>query len=686
MRELSGFCSVLSEGHSHDRKTMKQFDVERNAVRRGNSSFDDISPTDPTGPRFRIEDVYPRIDCGRYPVKRVVGDSVEIWSDIFREGHDVIAAALLWRGESGANWNREPMSLHSNDRWHGAFMPPSPGAYVFAIEAWTDHYATWRKEFLIKLEAKQDTELAAQEGHELLIDLMPEDEAAKLVVESAAHKFVSTKDPAILLDDVLAAAMEKTEVRPDLTRSQIIPVLVERERARAGAWYEMVPRSQGRVPGQHGTFNDCIARIPEIADLGFDVLYLPPIHPIGHTNRKGRNNALTAAPGDPGSLYAIGNEHGGHDAVHQELGTLDDFRRLIDACTRHGMELALDFAVQCSPDHPWLKEHPEWFRYRPDGSIKFAENPPKQYEDIVNPDFMCADRIGLWTALRDIILFWVKQGVRIFRVDNPHTKPLPFWEWMIRDVRSRDPAVIFLSEAFTRPKVMKALAKLGFSQSYTYFTWRTTKSELQDYLGEITGYPEREFFRPNFFVTTPDILPVQLQTGETWMFKSRAALAALLSASYGIYNGYELIEHEPIPGREEYLNSEKYEIKTRDWNAPGNIKGYLKQLNRIRRENSALLQTADLRFLQVDNDNVVGFLKESRDGGNAVAAAISLSGAPQEFWLHFGDNSIGSPGNKRPVRAVENIVTGERRMLEWGGTRLRIDSSSDPSLVFRCHA
>jgi starch synthase (maltosyl-transferring) len=646
----------------------------------------ELAPNDPTGPRFRIEDIYPCVDGGRYPIKRIAGEFVDVWADIFREGHDVLAANLIWRDEKETDWHREPMSLFGNDRWHGRFSPPEPGWYLFAIEAWTDQYATWRKEFLLKQEAGQDVALTAREGYELIMELMPFARESRIVVEAAAEKYSASGDTAHLLDDVLAAAIEKTDVRPDLTRSHVVPLLAERERARAGAWYEMVPRSQGRVPGGHGTFNDCIARVPEIADLGFDVLYFTPIHPIGHTNRKGKNNSLQAGHGDPGSFYAIGNEQGGHDAIHPELGTLRDFRRLVEVCKQHGMEIALDFAVQCSPDHPWLKQHPEWFRTRPDGTFKFAENPPKKYEDILNPDFTCPDRIALWEALRDVILFWCDQGVRIFRVDNPHTKPLPFWEWLIREVRDRHADAIFLSEAFTRPKLMKALAKLGFSQSYTYFTWRTTKQEIQEYLAEITGHPERDYFRPNFFVTTPDILPVQLQTGETWLFKARAALAALLSSNYGIYNGFELIEHEPLPGREEYSNSEKYEIKTRDWDKPGNIKGYLKQLNTIRRQNRALLQTSNLRFLQADNDHVTGFLKESVDHDNAVAVAIALAAGPQEFWLHFGAEQIGPADQRRGVRAIENLVTGERHLLEWGGVRLRIDPAHDPALIFRCTA
>jgi starch synthase (maltosyl-transferring) len=667
---------------------MKQPGTERAAVATRHSypsKAREALPADTSGPRFRIEDIFPCVDGGRYPVKRVASESVEVWADIFREGHDVIAAALLWRPQGNPDWHREAMRLHGNDRWHGRFTPPQPGWYLFAIEAWTDLFATWRKEFLLKQEAGQDVTLDAREGYDLLVELTPRERAARLVAESAAANFAASKDPAVLLDEALAATLAKTAVWPDLTRSQAVSLVADRERARAGAWYEMVPRSQGRVPGRHGTFDDCIARVPDIAALGFDVLYLTPIHPIGHTNRKGKNNTLRAAGDDPGSFYAIGNEHGGHDAVHPELGTLADFRRLVDACAKHGMEIALDFAVQCSPDHPWLKEHPEWFRNRPDGSIRYAENPPKKYEDIVNPDFACADRGALWQALREIVLFWVDQGVRIFRVDNPHTKPLPFWEWLIREVQARHPDVLFLAEAFTRPKVMKALAKLGFSQSYSYFTWRTGKQELQAYLSELTGYPEREYYRPNFFVTTPDILPIQLQAGEPWLFKARAALAATLSSNYGIYNGFELLEHEPIPGREEYLNSEKYEIKTRDWNKPGNIKDYLQRINRIRRDNAALLQTANLRFLQVDDDNVIGFLKQSVTGDNAVAGAIALSGAPHEFWLHFGDQTIGPGDARRPVRAIENLISGERRLLEWNGARLRIEPSNDPVLLFRCH-
>jgi len=645
----------------------------------------EATPSEPAGPRFLLEDIYPSIDGGRYPIKRIAGEPIEVWVDLLREGHDQLAAELLWRKQSESDWRREPMRLDGNDRWRGQFTPPAPGRYEFAFEAWTDQFATWRHGLMLKREAGLDVMLEAREGRKLLGGLNSRDGASKRAIARACRAFDRSPEVDVLLDDELAAAVAASEPHGDVTRSISIAVVADRPRARAGAWYEMVPRSQGKVPGRHGTFDDCIARLPEIAALGFDVVYLTPIHPIGKTNRKGKNNSLKAGPDDPGSLYAIGSWQGGHDAVHPELGTLEDFRRFVDACRALNMEVAMDIATQCSPDHPWLKEHPDWFKRRPDGTIKYAENPPKKYEDIVNPDFYCADRVALWQAFRDVFLFWVQQGVRIFRVDNPHTKPFPFWEWLICEVQTRDPSVLFLSEAFSRPKIMKVLAKIGFSQSYSYFTWRTHKAEFQEYLSEITRYPERDYFRPNFFVSTPDILPVHLQKGEPWMFKSRLALAATLSSNYGIYNGFELLEHEPVPGREEYLNSEKYEIKVRDWDKPGNIKDYIGRLNRLRRDNAALLQTANLRFAQVDDGEVIGFVKQSVAGDNAVAVAIALNGhGPRAFWFHFGEIAVGPEGKQAPVRAVINLVTGARHMIEWGGVRLTINPSDDPALLFRC--
>jgi starch synthase (maltosyl-transferring) len=635
---------------------------------------------------FHIEDIYPQIDSGRFPVKRIAGERVEVWADVYRDGHDQIDCALVWRLENDREWRRAPMIHHSNDRWVGSFVPEQPGRYVYAIEAWTDEFATWRHGFELKQKAGADLTVDAIEGAGMLTKAQAGGQAAAAVILRQCEDFLQTGEADPLLTDELQNAMAESQLRPDLTRSQLFPFVADRPRARSGAWYEMVPRSQGQTPGQHGTFKDCIARLADVGAMGFDVVYFTPIHPIGHTNRKGRNNSSTALDGDPGSPYAIGAAEGGHDAVHPELGTLEDFREFVAACKSLGMEVALDFAVQCSPDHPWLKQHPQWFKRRPDGSMRYAENPPKKYEDIVNPDFSSEDSGALWNALRDVVLFWVDQGVNIFRVDNPHTKPFPFWEWLIHEVQLRHPDVLFLAEAFTRPKLMKGLAKLGFTQSYTYFTWRTQKWELEQYLNELTAYPEREFYRPNFFVNTPDILPFHLQGGEAWMFKSRVALAATLSSTYGIYNGFELLEHDPIPGKEEYLDSEKYEIKVRDWDRPDNIKPYITDLNRARRQNAALQQTANLRFIPVEDGNVIGFVKESVNQTNSVVVVIALSREPHEFWLPLGDVQVGMLGDRRHVAAVENLITGERHPVEWGGIRLRIDPARDPALLFRCLA
>jgi len=425
-------------------------------------------------------------------------------------------------------------------------------------------------------------------------------------------------------------------------------------------------------------------RLPAIADMGFDVVYLPPIHPIGTKFRKGPNNTLDAAPDDPGVPWAIGSRDGGHDAIHPDLGTIEDFDAFVSYAGDLGLEIALDLALQCSPDHPWVTEHPEWFNVRADGTIAYAENPPKKYQDIYPINFD-KDPEGIYQEVLRVVRHWMDHGVRIFRVDNPHTKPVAFWERLLGEVNEIAPDVLFLAEAFTRPAMMHTLGKIGFHQSYTYFTWRNSKDELEEYLRELSG-DAAKYMRPNFFVNTPDILPYHLQGGDPWMFKSRVALAATLSGTYGIYNGFELLEHDPIPGREEYLDSEKYEIKVRDWDKPGNIKPYIRDLNRARRENPALQQTSQLRFLPVDDGNVIGFVKESVDQTNTVAVAIALSREVHEFWLPLGDVQLGTGSDRRHVAAVENLITGERYPVEWGGIRLRIDPVRDPAYLFRCLA
>ncbi|WFU27132.1 DUF3416 domain-containing protein [Bradyrhizobium sp. CB1717] len=635
------------------------------------------------GSAFLIEDVYPLIDGGRFAVKRIAGERVEVWADIYRDGDAVISAALIWRGEQDREWRSEPMTPHGNDRWSGAFTPAEPGQFVYAIEAWTDAFATWSHAVARKRRTGADVSLDAIEGAGLLTKAHGARQDAAALIIRQCEDYLQTGDVTPLLATELGEAMAESQSRPDLTRSPLFPLIVDRDRARFGTWYQMMPRSQGEAPGRHGTLRDCIARVPDIAAMGFDVLYFTPIHPIGHTHRKGRNDAPVASEGDPGSPYAIGAAEGGHDALHPELGTIENFRALVATCLEYGLELALDFAVQCSSDHPWLTQHPEWFKWRPDRSVRTAEGP---YSDIVIPDFGCVDRTRLWNAFRDAMLFWIDHGVTIFAIDNHDTAPLPFWEWLIGDIRRRHPEVILFSKTFARPKLMKGLAKLGFAQSFSYFPWRTAKWELEQYLGELTGYPERDFYRANLFVNTADLLPYHLQSGEPWIFKSRLALAATLSGNYGIFGGFELLEHEAIPGHEEYLDSEKYQIKTRDWNAPGNIKPYIAALNRIRNDNAALQQTAALRFLGIEDGETIAFAKEAADPANTVVVVIALSRHAREFWLPLGDVTVDADGQRHHVTALENLLTGEQCRIEWGGIRLRIDPDRDPALLFRCLA
>jgi starch synthase (maltosyl-transferring) len=592
--------------------------------------------------RIVISVISPCVDGGRYPAKGIAGQHVLIEATIFMDGHDQIAAQLLWREANAEKWHSGPMQTLGNDLWCAEFVPVQIGKYEFVVEAWFDRWGTFKEDLRKKQEAGVATALEVEEGRQLLREIAYRSAAIKSntlrQLRQLVKQIINTDDERakeVLLAESVHQLMTSLDERRFLRRAQPLSIDIERRAAGFASWYELFPRSQTRSAAQHGTFDDVIARLPAIHAMGFDVLYFPPIHPIGRTHRKGRNNQLIAESDDPGSPYAIGAEEGGHDAVHPALGGIAAFRRLRAAALDYGIEIALDFAVQCSPDHPWLREHPEWFSWRSDGSIRYAENPPKKYEDIVNVDFYAEGaRPALWLALRDVILGWVDEGVKIFRVDNPHTKPLPFWQWVIADVRARDPEVIFLAEAFTRPAMMYELAKIGFSQSYTYFTWRHSKQELTDYLLELSDGPPRDFFRPHFFVNTPDINPYFLQTAGRGGFKIRAALAATLSGLWGMYSGFELCEAEPVPGREEYLHSEKYEIKPRDWNAPGNIIDLISCLNRIRRDNAALQTHLGIRFFSSGNDNVLYFAKATFDRSNIVLVAISLDPKqPQEAYL-----------------------------------------------------
>jgi starch synthase (maltosyl-transferring) len=524
-------------------------------------------------PRIQIQAVEPLLDCGRYPVKRTVGDRIEVYATVFKDGHDTLGGAVSVRAPGDSRWREEPLAPLGNDRWGGAFLVDRPGRWQFRVAAWTDRIATWQDELRRKSEAGQ-------------IDLASE------LSEGAA--LLGGKEPT--LAEALAA--EPGDRHGEIA-SAPLAVDVDRELARFGAWYELFPRSWGGFAG--------VAEVlPELARLGFDVVYLPPIHPIGHTNRKGRNNAAAAAPGDLGSPWAIGSEEGGHDAINPELGTEGELDAMVAAAKAAGVELALDFAIQCSPDHPWLKEHPEWFNRRPDGTLKYAENPPKRYQDIYNVNFESDDWEGLWQALRDVVLHWVERGITVFRVDNPHTKPVAFWEWLIAEVRRDHPDVIFLAEAFTRPSMMTTLAKLGFAQSYTYFTWKNTKPELLEYVAQLLEWSQ--FYRPNAFVNTPDILHEYLQVGGPPAFEARLVLAATLSPSYGIYSGFEWFEREPVvQGSEEYLDSEKYETKKRGLDGP--LLPLVQRLNEVRRAEPALQRLENVRFLETENDQLIAYAK-----------------------------------------------------------------------------
>lgn len=642
-----------------------------------------------------IENVQPLLDCGRYAVKRVVGQTMRITADVFKDGHDVIAVVLKWRKSGAKAWRETPMRHEGNDAWSGVFPLAEMADYEFTIEAWPDVYASWRVEFSKKhAGGQQDLSSETLEGvHLLEAGAKRAGKRAGAKDLRAAAKQLAASNPegavALAAREDLAVLMAgfpdrslATEFRP------CGRVMAERERALFAAWYEFFPRSAEGCGDRGSTFRDCLARLDDAHAMGFDVIYFPPIHPIGLTKRKGPNNSLTAGPADPGVPYAIGNRHqgcphgGGHRDVAPELGTLEDFAWLVGEAHKRGMEIALDFALNCSPDHPYVADHPEWFFHRPDGSIKYAENPPKKYEDVYPLDYHNPQWRALWEELRDVILWWAGRGVRTFRVDNPHTKPVAFWEWVIAETRAKFPDIVFLSEAFTRPKMMRVLAKVGFTQSYTYFTWRNTKQELTEYLTELTTHESAQYMRPNFFTNTPDILPFFLQQGGRPVFMIRAVLAATLSPVYGIYSGFELCESAALPGREEYLDSEKYQFKQRDWNAPGNIKELVTKLNRIRRENRALRELDNLRFLHIENNNILFYAKATEARDNILLIAVTLDPwNPQSGWVDvpLGDFGLAADATYQ----VHDLLTDERFIWHGRHNYIALDPQARPAHIFR---
>ena len=661
---------------------------DRQRTRRSHDGTGESRITMPsTSSSIVIEHVQPEIDGGRWPAKREVGDRVEVSADIFKEGHDVLVSVLRYRTIEETAWHETAMQHVDNDRWAGYFDLSENTRYLYTVGAFTNTFESWRQEVTKKSEAGERIESELLEGRALVEQAAKRaDEPGRANLEEFLRRWRSSDAQEAQLSLALHAELSKlVERHQERTAWTLydreLELVVDRVRARYGAWYEIFPRSQGTIPGKSSTFKECEKRLPAIKAMGFDVLYLTPIHPIGRTNRKGKNNSLMPLPTDPGSPYAIGNELGGHDAVEPSLGTIEDFDRFEKAVRAQGMELAMDFAINCSPDHPYVKEHPEWFAHRPDGTIKYAENPPKKYQDIFNVDFYCQDWRGLWNEMKRVILFWASHGVRIFRVDNPHTKPVSFWGWLIREVQAQHPDVLFLSEAFTKPKMMKALAKAGFTQSYTYFTWRNFKQELTEYLTELSKTEMKEYFRPNFFTNTPDILPEILQQGGQPAFKFRLVLAATLSPSYGIYSGYELCENRALPGREEYLDSEKYEIAVWDWNRPGHIVDYVTLMNRIRQDNLALHELENLEFYESSNDQVVFYGKSTADKRNAVLVAVNLSPFHyQEAHLRIPIDALGI--KPEDTYQLHNVITDRRDLMVGDSYIVRLDPQVEPAAIF----
>ena len=642
--------------------------------------------------RVVIENVTPEIDGGRFPIKRAIGERVKVEADVFTDGHDSLSAVLKFRAEKNPGWTETPMESLANDRWRGEFVVIEPGNYFYTLEAWVDQFKSWQKDLQKKLDAGQNVCVELQVGAVLIektAQRATEFDAERL--EAWTNKLNEGKNSSanfsarLALEKSLAELMSRNADRRDATvYKKKLRVVVERELARCGAWYEMFPRSFAPEAGKHGTFKDCEAQLPRIAKMGFDVLYLPPVHPIGKSFRKGKNNNVECAPDEPGSPWAIGSSEGGHKSIHPELGTLEDFKSLISRAKDFKIEIALDIAFQCAPDHPYIREHPGWFRHRPDGSIQYAENPPKKYQDIVPFDFECDDWKNLWFELKGIFEFWIAQGVKIFRVDNPHTKPFPFWEWCLGELKVKNPELIFLAEAFTRPKPMYELARLGFTQSYNYFPWRNTKQELIKYFTEITRTSVAEFFRPNLWPNTPDILAQSLQMDGRAAFAIRLVLAATLGASYGIYGpAFELCENTPTEqGSEEYLNSEKYEIKRWDLSAPQSLENLIARVNQIRRENPALQSNRNLKFHPTDNEQLIAYTKCNDDASDTILTVVNLSPHHKHSgWLTLPLEEFGLDAKK--TFQMHDLLSDARYL--WNGEKnyVELNPEKTSAHIFR---
>jgi starch synthase (maltosyl-transferring) len=628
--------------------------------------------------RVVVENVRPRVDGGRFPIKRVVGEVLAVQADAFSDGHDEIRVVLRWSEPGGEGWHETEMDALGNDVWQASLALEQLGRYRYTVVGWVDRLGTWYHDLAKRLEAGQDVTVDLAIGRELL-----EKSADRAQAAGAAEDATRLRDHDIIGEELVQLGLRYPDREHASSYDQVFEVVVDPARAQFSAWYEMFPRSASPDPARHGTLRDVIERLPYVAGMGFDVLYLPPIHPIGRQFRKGPNNVVTSKPGDPGVPWAIGAPEGGHMSIHPDLGDFDDFAALVEAARGHGIQVALDIAFQASPDHPWVKQHPSWFRQRPDGTVQYAENPPKKYQDIYPFDFESEDWPGLWQALHDVFLFWIERGVSIFRVDNPHTKAFPFWEWCLGRIKASHPEAIFLSEAFTRPKVMYRLAKLGFSQSYTYYTWRTGKAELADYLTELTNPPVSDFFRPNFWPNTPDILHAALQQGGRAAFVVRAVMAATMTANWGIYGpAFELGEHVPRePGSEEYLDSEKYQQRTWDLDRGDSLAPLIRRLNRARRDHPALQSNQRTWFHAIDNDSLLAWTKNTADHSDVVLTVVNLDPErPQSGTLTLGLDGLGLPA----AEAFEAVDLLDDNSYTWLGPRnpISLDPAVRPAHVF----
>ncbi|MFO0892894.1 MAG: alpha-1,4-glucan--maltose-1-phosphate maltosyltransferase [Isosphaeraceae bacterium] len=643
--------------------------------------------------RVVIEGIAPIVDDGRFPIKRTVGEEVAVLADLFTDGHDVVVAVLRHKHAGDAEWEEVPMTHLSNDRWTGKFVVLKQGWHEYTLQAWVDRHLTWHRELIKKHEAgQQDLNSELLEGAQLVLEAAERAAGpdADWLRERARFLGGTESQVARVRAGLEQGLVERMTRYPDRrggsTFDRTLRIMVERERARFGSWYEMFPRSAAEEPGRHGTFRDLEKRLGYVAEMGFDVLYLPPIHPIGRAFRKGPNNTLNAGPSDPGSPWAIGGPEGGHKAIHPALGTFEDFDRLVASARKLGIEIALDVAFQCSPDHPYVREHPQWFRHRPDGTIKYAENPPKKYQDIYPIDFECDDWQALWNELRDVFLFWIDRGVSIFRVDNPHTKPFRFWDWVIDEVWTRHPDTIFLSEAFTRPKVMRRLAKGGYTQSYTYFTWRNTKRELTEYLAELTQSESAEYMRGNLFANTPDILPEFLQHGGRPSFIIRLVLAATLGATYGIYGPpFEQCVGTPVrPGSEEYLNSEKYQVVHWDLDVSWSLRDYIARVNEIRRQNPALQQNRGLRFFEVDNDALLCYGKSTPDMANLIVVVVNLDPHhTHSGWVRLPVYDLHLGSGITESYQVHDLISDERFLWNGPSNFVKLDPNVNPAHILQ---